>query len=152
MFTGRIPRIISSATCASRSAIMIPRISVSVHLHGIRASIPIILRNYHEDGSLNSMEKGAPGDKVVSKMRKEENGEKDQREHGVDVGEKTHSKNGEKGKEQVKMKRKTIAEMDEELRAKMEGREGAAGVSYEGGKPVTDGFGRGVKSNMFRVI
>lgn len=42
--------------------------------------------------------------------------------------------------------------MDEELRAKMEGREGAAGVSYEGGKPVTDGFGRGVKSNMFRVI
>ncbi|EMR83458.1 hypothetical protein BcDW1_7892 [Botrytis cinerea BcDW1] len=61
---------------------------------------------------------------------------------------KVDGKNGEKSKK----RRKTIAEMDEELRAKMEGREGAAGVSYEGGKPVTDGFGRGVKSNMFRVI
>ncbi|KAM3072163.1 hypothetical protein ACMFMG_008620 [Clarireedia jacksonii] len=48
--------------------------------------------------------------------------------------------------------KKTIAQLDDELRAKMEGREGSAGIEYEGGKPVTDGFKRGVRSNMFRVI
>ncbi|EDN95384.1 predicted protein [Sclerotinia sclerotiorum 1980 UF-70] len=68
----------------------------------------------------------------------------------VDARKKIDANDGVK-KEEMK-RRKTIVEMDEELKAKMEGREGAAGVSYEGGKPVTDGFGRGVKSNMFRVI
>ncbi|RAL60699.1 hypothetical protein DID88_010017 [Monilinia fructigena] len=155
MFIGSIPRIISSATStsSSRPAIIVPRISVPAYVHGIRASMPMIWRNYHEDRSLKSKEERGLGDKVESKLRKEESGGKDQRGNGVDGGEKANSNKGEKkGKETVEMKRKTFAEMDEELRAKMEGREGAAGVSYEGGKPVTDGFGRGVKSNMFRVI
>ncbi|TGO34523.1 hypothetical protein BHYA_0193g00070 [Botrytis hyacinthi] len=55
------------------------------------------------------------------------------------AGKKVDGNNGEKPEK----KRKTIAEMDEELRAKMEGREGAAGVSYEGGKP-TDILGHDV--------
>ncbi|KAL2280099.1 hypothetical protein FJTKL_12721 [Diaporthe vaccinii] len=50
-------------------------------------------------------------------------------------------------------KKKTVAEMDEELRLKLEGMSGeggAAGIEYEGGK--AEGLKRGVKSNMFRVI
>lgn len=50
-------------------------------------------------------------------------------------------------------KKKTVAEMDEELRLKLEGMSGgggSAGVEYEGGK--AEGLKRGVKSNMFRVI
>lgn len=47
--------------------------------------------------------------------------------------------------------KKTVAEMDEELRLKMEeGMGGAAGVEYEDGK--AEGLKRGVKANMFRVI
>lgn len=49
--------------------------------------------------------------------------------------------------------RKTTAQLDEELRLKMEGISGdggAAGVEYEDGK--AEGLKRGVKSNMFRVI
>ncbi|CAM1510761.1 Fc.00g082740.m01.CDS01 [Cosmosporella sp. VM-42] len=49
--------------------------------------------------------------------------------------------------------KKTLAELDEELRAKMEsmsGEGGASGVEYENGK--AEGLKRGVKSNMFRVI
>ncbi|CRK37669.1 hypothetical protein HYQ45_014563 [Verticillium longisporum] len=52
-----------------------------------------------------------------------------------------------------KAKRKTMAELDAELRLKMEGisgEGGAAGVEYEDGK--AEGLKRGVKSNMFRVI
>ncbi|OHF02898.1 hypothetical protein CORC01_01656 [Colletotrichum orchidophilum] len=48
---------------------------------------------------------------------------------------------------------KTIAELDEELRLKLEGISGdggASGVEYEGGK--AEGLKRGVKDNMFRVI
>ncbi|TGO75166.1 hypothetical protein BELL_0230g00010 [Botrytis elliptica] len=63
------------------------------------------------------------------------------------AGKKVDGKHGGK----FEKRRKTIAEMDEELMAKMEGREGAAGVSYEGGKPVTDGFGRGVKRSFEEV-
>ncbi|POS74078.1 hypothetical protein DHEL01_v207521 [Diaporthe helianthi] len=47
----------------------------------------------------------------------------------------------------------TVAEMDEELRLKLEamsGEGGASGIEYEGGK--AEGLKRGVKSNMFRVI
>lgn len=46
-----------------------------------------------------------------------------------------------------------MAELDEEMRLKLEamsGEGGAAGVEYENGK--AEGLKRGVKSNMFRVI
>lgn len=52
-----------------------------------------------------------------------------------------------------KAKKKTIAELDEELKLKMEGMSGgggSAGVEYENGK--AEGLKRGVKDNMFRVI
>lgn len=50
-------------------------------------------------------------------------------------------------------KKKTMAELDEELKLKMEGISGdggSSGVEYEGGK--AEGLKRGVKDNMFRVI
>jgi hypothetical protein len=56
-------------------------------------------------------------------------------------------------KEEVKMTKKTMAELDEELKLKLEGVSGEggnAGVEYEGGKAV--GLKRGVRENMFRVI
>jgi hypothetical protein len=46
-----------------------------------------------------------------------------------------------------------MAELDEELRLKLEdisGEGGNAGIEYEGGK--AEGLKRGVKENMFRVI
>lgn len=52
-----------------------------------------------------------------------------------------------------KEKKKTMAELDEELRLKLEGisgEGGGAGIEYEGGK--AEGLKRGVKANMFRVI
>lgn len=52
-----------------------------------------------------------------------------------------------------KEKRKTMAELDEELQLKLEGISGdggGSGVEYEGGK--AEGLKRGVKANMFRVI
>lgn len=52
-----------------------------------------------------------------------------------------------------KAKKKTMAELDEELKLKMEGMSGgggSAGVEYENGK--AEGLKRGVKDNMFRVI
>ncbi|MCJ1485163.1 hypothetical protein MMC06_005336 [Schaereria dolodes] len=53
----------------------------------------------------------------------------------------------------VKPKRKTMADLDEELRLKLEGisgEGGAAGLELEDGKPVA--MKRGVKNNMFRLI
>ncbi|KAF5634203.1 hypothetical protein F52700_5924 [Fusarium sp. NRRL 52700] len=50
-------------------------------------------------------------------------------------------------------RKKTSAELDQELREKLEGMSGdggGAGVEYENGK--AEGLKRGVKSNMFRVI
>ncbi|KAF5591615.1 uncharacterized protein FSUBG_10428 [Fusarium subglutinans] len=50
-------------------------------------------------------------------------------------------------------RKKTSAELDQELREKLEGMSGdggSAGVEYENGK--AEGLKRGVKSNMFRVI
>ncbi|KAH6613729.1 hypothetical protein B0J18DRAFT_63158 [Chaetomium sp. MPI-SDFR-AT-0129] len=50
-------------------------------------------------------------------------------------------------------KKKTLQEMDEELRLKMEGLAGdggASGVEYENGKPVA--MKRSVKENLFRYI
>lgn len=52
-----------------------------------------------------------------------------------------------------KNKVKTMAEMDEELRLKLEGisgEGGEAGVELEDGKPVA--MKRGVKENIFRLI
>ena len=46
-----------------------------------------------------------------------------------------------------------MAQLDEELREKLEGRSGdggAAGLELEGGKPVA--MKRGVRENMFRLI
>ncbi len=57
------------------------------------------------------------------------------------------------GKEESKKPKKTMAELDEELRMKLEGRSGeggAAGLELEGGKPVA--MKRGVRENMFRLI
>ncbi|KAB5545842.1 hypothetical protein GE09DRAFT_1132642 [Coniochaeta sp. 2T2.1] len=51
------------------------------------------------------------------------------------------------------VKKKTMAELDEELRLKLEGISGdggASGVEYENGK--ASGLKRNVKANMFRVI
>lgn len=58
-----------------------------------------------------------------------------------------------RAKMKKKRAEKTIAELDEELRLKLEGISGEggdAGVEYEGGKAV--GLKRGVRENMFRVI
>lgn len=52
-----------------------------------------------------------------------------------------------------KNKEKTMAEMDEELRLKLEGisgEGGEAGLELEDGRPVA--MKRGVKENMFRLI
>ncbi|UPK91114.1 hypothetical protein LCI18_002049 [Fusarium solani-melongenae] len=54
---------------------------------------------------------------------------------------------------QLKVPKKTSAQLDQELREKLEmlsGGGGSAGVEYENGK--AEGLKRGVKSNMFRVI
>jgi hypothetical protein len=55
--------------------------------------------------------------------------------------------------EETKPKKKTQAELDQELLAKLQGHEddgGAAGIEYEDGKPVS--MKRSVKNNMFRYI
>jgi hypothetical protein len=69
---------------------------------------------------------------------------------------------GSEGKERVQVKdakveikknKKTMAELDEELRLKLEGISGEggnAGIEYEAGKAM--GLKRGVRENMFRVI
>ncbi|KAJ8064091.1 hypothetical protein OCU04_007926 [Sclerotinia nivalis] len=143
-------RITASAIFISRSAILIPRNSIQVRLPGpgAPALISIVSRNFHDDGRPKS-EMGPAARKKVTMEGAERHTIEGASE--ADARKKIDANEGEK-KEEKKKKGKTIAEMDEELKAKMEGREGATGVSYEGGKPVTDGFGRGVKSNMFRVI
>ena len=53
----------------------------------------------------------------------------------------------------LKKKKKTQAELDEELRQKLEGIAGdggEAGMELENGQPVS--MKRGVKNNMFRYI
>ena len=57
------------------------------------------------------------------------------------------------GAEEVSEKKKTQAELDDELRQKLEamsGDGGAAGLELEDGQPVS--MKRGVKNNMFRYI
>lgn len=59
----------------------------------------------------------------------------------------------EPAKDSSTPKKKTSAELDRELREKLEGMSGdggGAGVEYENGR--AEGLKRGVKSNMFRVI
>jgi hypothetical protein len=59
----------------------------------------------------------------------------------------------EVAKGDTEQKKKTMAELDEELKLKLEGvsgEGGTAGVEYEGGKAV--GLKRGVRENMFRII
>ncbi|MCJ1333393.1 hypothetical protein MMC10_010089 [Thelotrema lepadinum] len=54
---------------------------------------------------------------------------------------------------QAAPKKKTVAELDAELRQKLEARSGGggeAGLEMEDGKPAA--LKRGVKENMFRVI
>jgi hypothetical protein len=61
------------------------------------------------------------------------------------------AKDGEQAK--TKEAKKTMAQLDEELRMKLEGRSGdggAAGLELENGKPVA--MKRGVRENMFRLI
>lgn len=65
---------------------------------------------------------------------------------GHDLGQGKNQKN-------KVVKTKTMAEMDEELRLKLEGisgEGGEAGLEFEDGKPVA--MKRGVKENMFRLI
>lgn len=58
-----------------------------------------------------------------------------------------------KGPKDIKPPKKTLAQLDEELRAAMDGRAGdggLAGAELEGGKAVS--MKRGVRDNMFRYI
>ncbi|KAF7944967.1 uncharacterized protein EAE97_005600 [Botrytis byssoidea] len=142
-------KIISGATPISRSPIFLTKGSMHVKspIRSTLASTSISREHHNDVNSESNSEVVTKGRMAVKMAVKAAEGQKIERSTEV-TREKADGNSGEKPEK----KRKTIAEMDEELRAKMEGREGAAGVSYEGGKPVTDGFGRGVKSNMFRVI
>jgi hypothetical protein len=54
---------------------------------------------------------------------------------------------------EAKSTKKTVAELDKELKLKLEGiswKGGASGLEYEDEKAVT--MERGVKNNMFRLI
>ena len=72
---------------------------------------------------------------------------------GAHTSKSNDGTNDKSNKEDVKKPKKTMAELDEELRMKLEGRSGeggAAGLELEGGKPVA--MKRGVRENMFRLI
>ncbi|KAJ9161781.1 hypothetical protein NKR19_g1946 [Coniochaeta hoffmannii] len=63
------------------------------------------------------------------------------------------SQHAAQAKKVIDVHKKTMAELDEELRLKLEGISGdggASGVEYENGK--AQGLRRNVKANMFRVI
>lgn len=73
------------------------------------------------------------------------------------MGQTTNSKavanNDDESSEKKVEAKKTMAERDEELRMKLEGRSGeggVAGLELEGGRPMA--MKRGVRENMFRVI
>lgn len=64
-----------------------------------------------------------------------------------------HTEPGAEASDKVTKPKKTLAQLDEELRAAMEGRSGdggLAGAELEGGKAVS--MKRGVRDNMFRYI
>ncbi|KAL2761064.1 hypothetical protein ACRALDRAFT_2056949 [Sodiomyces alcalophilus JCM 7366] len=118
--------------------------AAQLHLRGFRATPPItraFTRHTHHDAAL------AKG-RDRHKDGQAENSKYDQ---GQTQPPQTELRREENGK--LKVKGKTMAELDAELKAKMEGlagEGGAAGVEYENGK--AEGLKRGVKSNMFRVI
>ncbi|EWG55140.1 hypothetical protein FVEG_13185 [Fusarium verticillioides 7600] len=65
----------------------------------------------------------------------------------------TEASSKEASATKIAARKKTSAELDQELREKLEGMSGdggGAGVEYENGR--AEGLKRGVKSNMFRVI
>ncbi|KAH8727529.1 hypothetical protein GQ44DRAFT_770100 [Phaeosphaeriaceae sp. PMI808] len=67
--------------------------------------------------------------------------------------ENTSSDSNNKASNEVKLKKKTQAELDQELQLKLQGLAGDggdAGVGYEDGKPVS--MKRSMKNNMFRYI
>ena len=71
----------------------------------------------------------------------------------ADAPEETASKRDQATNKLAPTPKKSMMQLDEELRLKMEGISGdggASGVEYEDGK--AEGLKRGVKSNMFRVI
>lgn len=79
------------------------------------------------------------------------------RKASTDANEEPVNAGSEKTIDVVKEKevkaKKTMAQLDEELREKLEGRSGdggTAGLELEGGKPVA--MKRGVRENMFRLI
>ncbi|CAA9958364.1 hypothetical protein PTMSG1_01925 [Pyrenophora teres f. maculata] len=62
-------------------------------------------------------------------------------------------KSDEKSTEEANPKKKTQAELDAEVMAKLQGHDsagGAAGIEYEDGKP--ESMKRSVRNNMFRYI
>ena len=70
-----------------------------------------------------------------------------------DAGSTSHAQELKTVKKEVEQVKKTMAQLDEELRLKLEdisGEGGNAGIEYEDGK--AEGLKRGVKENMFRVI
>lgn len=70
-----------------------------------------------------------------------------------DAGSTAQARQPKAVKKEVQQVNRTMAELDEELRLKLEdisGEGGNAGIEYEGGK--AEGLKRGVKENMFRVI
>jgi hypothetical protein len=70
-----------------------------------------------------------------------------------DAGSSRHAQELKTVKKEVEQVKKTTAQLDEELRLKLEdisGEGGNAGIEYEDGK--AEGLKRGVKENMFRII
>ncbi|KAI9641284.1 hypothetical protein NHQ30_010085 [Ciborinia camelliae] len=146
MFTRRF---IHGTTSISRFAVIKSRNLRLVKLPCCRTPAWTSLsREYHHDGSLKAMGETAAREQVtLNGTERQKVKETSGLDAGKGVGAGNEAQKEDNGEEKAGKKRKTIAEMDEELKAKMEGREGAAGISYEGGKPVTDGFGRGKNKN-----
>ncbi|KAH8783105.1 hypothetical protein F5883DRAFT_135690 [Diaporthe sp. PMI_573] len=106
----------------------------------------LLVRPFHHTGAVSSLQ--------AKSVPSQEGGvNQDQTAVHQNPGQGISSAAGKKAESSSAAKKKTVAEMDEELRLKLEGRSGGgglAGIEYEGGK--AEGLKRGVKSNMFRVI
>ncbi|PMD16694.1 hypothetical protein NA56DRAFT_649257 [Hyaloscypha hepaticicola] len=125
----------------------------------LRKSIRPVVDNVLRGGStLRNLERGVangPSNRDYSSDSKLPSRRKNAQKQDVEVlgKESQNSAPAEAIKPEMKQKKKTMAEIDEELRLKLEdvsGEGGTAGVEYEGGKAV--GLKRGVKENMFRII
>ncbi|KKY35078.1 hypothetical protein UCDDA912_g04936 [Diaporthe ampelina] len=99
---------------------------------------------HHTSAASSSLEKGGPSPE----------GTVNQAQTAPQASDRKYPQSSEnKAEALTTAKKKTVAEMDEELRLKLEGMSGeggSAGIEYENGK--AEGLKRGVKSNMFRVI